>query len=296
MSHKDEIKAAALAGFFSATVLKELASRGRSPALARLIRESGLDIDRSSPEKVGAIFDDAFTRLKRRAYRHEYVYKAALMHKVLLGIHSLKTASMVTEFRVGHCKADVVILNGTGTVYEIKSERDGLTRLSRQVDAYSRVFATVNVVVGEKHLSKIKNHVPDYVGLMMLSDRHQVSTLRAAIDDPNRTDPIAIFDAVNQHEASLILQEAGKTLPDVPNTQRYTTYRKMFNTLNGPAAHFGMVSVLKRTRNLRPLSGLLKSVPESLQAAIIATPLNNLERGRLVKALRVPIYEAVAWG
>lgn len=54
--------------------------------------------------RVHAIFDAAFSLLQREGYRHEYIYKAALTHKILLGKHSLHTASMITEFRVGECK------------------------------------------------------------------------------------------------------------------------------------------------------------------------------------------------
>ena len=296
MTRKDDIKATALARFFSASVLKELAARGRSPSLARLIRESGLNPDPRSTDWIGALFDEAFGQLKHRAHRHEYIYKAALTQKVLLGIHSLQTASMVTEFRVGRSKADVVILNGTGTVYEIKSERDSLSRLAGQIDAYSRVFATVNVIVGENHLRGVETSVPDHVGIMVLSDRYQVRTLKRAVDDPGRTDPGAIFDAINQREASLILKSAGKPLPDVPNTQRYAALREEFLTLDPETAHCGMVTCLKRTRNLRPLSGVLESVPESLYAAVIAAPMNRREQDRVVEALRTPICEAVAWG
>lgn len=296
MTRDDEMKAAALARIFSATVLKELASRGCSPSLARLIRESGLNPDRHSTDQIGTVFDHAFAHLKRRAYRHEYIYKAALTQKVLLGIHSLQTASMITEFRVGKCKADVVILNGTGTVYEIKSERDSLSRLARQIEAYSRVFATVNVIVGENHLRGVELSVPDHVGIMVLSDRYQVRTLKAATDDPSRTDPAAIFDSINQREASLILEASGKAVPDVPNTQRYTALKELFLNLDAEVAHRGMVKCLKRTRNLMPLSRLLDSVPESLYAAIIAAQLTKREQFRLTDALRTPVYEAMNWG
>lgn len=295
MTRREDIKATALARIFSATVLKELATRGRSPVLARLLKESGLDPDPSSTREIGTLFDSAFAQLKRRAHRHEYIYKAALTQKVLLGIHSLQTASMITEFRVGRRKADVVILNGTGTVYEIKSERDSLVRLADQVEAYSRVFATVNVIVGENHLHGVEASVPSYVGIMVLSDRYQVSTLRPAVDDPLRTDPAAIFDAVNQREAAMILKASGISLPEVPNTQRYAALRERFLTLKPDVAHRQMVQCLKRSRNLRPLSGVLYSVPESLYAAIISTPMNKREQDRMVEALRTPICDAIAW-
>ncbi|MDF1836712.1 MAG: sce7726 family protein, partial [Planctomycetota bacterium] len=235
------IQATALARLFSATVLGELAKRGESPTFARLLRESGLQFDESSDSWIGELFDLAFSLLKLRPNRHEYIYKAALTQKILLGTHSLSTASMLTEFRAGKCKADVVILNGTGTVYEIKSERDSLTRLMSQIEAYSQVFATVNVIAGANHIQGIAESAPSHVGILMLSDRYQVSTIREAANQPWRTNPCAIFDSINQLEAQSILQEYGIEVPSVPNTRRYMMLRSLFASLDPECAHRGMV-------------------------------------------------------
>jgi hypothetical protein len=111
----------------------------------------------SLSKRVYAILDAAFSLLRREGYRHEYIYKADLTHKILLGKHSLHTASMINEFRVGDCKVDVAILNGTATVYEVKSERDSLARLERQIAAYATVFAKVYVIASESHIRAVLN-------------------------------------------------------------------------------------------------------------------------------------------
>ena len=291
-----EIQSSAVARFFSATVLKELAGSGRSPTLARLIKESGMNLDEFSQDKLSVLFDRAFDLLKFKLNRHEYVYKAALTQKVLLGIHSLNTASMLTEFRVGPCKADVVILNGTGTVYEIKSERDSLTRLEEQITAYSKVFAKVNIIVGANHLKAAMAAVPDYVGVMVLSDRYQVTTMRYAIDDASRTSSDAIFEALTQREAASILKLAGIEIPKVPNTQSYQALRNLFVDLDAGFAHESMVEVLKKTRNLLPLEALLNELPESLHTVAIASKLRSKDQSRLVETLQTPIYKAMCWG
>lgn len=92
---------------------------------------------------------------QREGYRHEYIYKAAPTHKILLGKHSLHSASVINEFRVGECKADVAILNGTATVYEVKSERDSLAWLERQIRANATVFAKVYVIASESHIQAV---------------------------------------------------------------------------------------------------------------------------------------------
>ena len=156
------------------------------PLFARLATQSRLLSSISLSERVYALFDAAFSLLKREGYRHEYIYKAALTHKILLGKHSLQTASMMNEFRVGECKADVAILNGTATVYEVKSERDSLSRLERQVAAYATVFAKVYVIAAESHVRAVPIQYR-IRGDLSLNRRHHISTLRDAADQPERT-------------------------------------------------------------------------------------------------------------
>src|ERR1700689_2129367 len=103
---------------------------------------------------------------------------------------------MLNEFRVGECKADLAILNGTATVYEVKSERDSLSRLERQVAAYAKVFARVYVIAAKDHISGVIASVPRDVGVLQLTSRKQISTLREAADQPEHTSPAAIFDSI----------------------------------------------------------------------------------------------------
>ena len=130
-----------LSRFFSSSVLQEMARYGESPILARLIRESRLLDFSLEIENIGDLFESAFSFLKKKQFRYEYIYKAALTHNILMGRHKRK-ASLLTEFRIGKCKADIVILNGTGTVYEIKTDRDSLTRLTNQIESYMKVFVS----------------------------------------------------------------------------------------------------------------------------------------------------------
>lgn len=53
----------ALSGFFSAGVYRELATKGRSPLLARLLAQSGLLSTTPGLTNVGAAFDAAFAQL-----------------------------------------------------------------------------------------------------------------------------------------------------------------------------------------------------------------------------------------
>ena len=262
---------------------------------ARLVKEAEL----TDPQKVDAsisdVFESAFSFLKRRKYRHEYIYKAALAQKILMGTHSLNTASMLTEFRVGRSKADVAILNGTGTVYEIKSERDTLSRLKHQLADYASVFAVVNVIVGENHLEEVLRSAPRHTGVMVLSSRHTIRTVREGKNRERYTCPRSIFHSVNLKEAELILRRVGMSIPDVPNTVRYDTFEEMFCKLKPSTAHREMVEVLKKTRSLAALGDVVDAVPPSLQMAMLTTKFKRRDRERLMQALHTPVTEALAW-
>lgn len=286
---------AAISRLFSSSVIREMARKGKSPLFARLATQSLLADSLSASQCVYSLFDTAFSLLQREGNRHEYIYKAALTHKILLGRHSLQTASMLNEFRVGECKADIAILNGTSTVYEIKSERDSLTRLERQVTAYATVFARVYVIAGENHVAAVMNSVPEEVGILRLNSRHQISTVREAADRPEHTSPGAIFDSIRTVEARLILQSRGVSIPVVPNTELHSVLRKLFIKLEPCEAHANMVQVLKKTRNLLQLSDLVAQLPRSLQTAALSIPLRKLDHTRLVAAVNTRLEDAMAW-
>lgn len=272
-----------------------MARKGKSPLFARLARQSLLPRSLAASARVHSLFDTAFSLLQQEGYRHEYIYKAALTHKILLGKHSLQTASMLNEFRVGECKADVAILNGTATVYEIKSERDSLSRLERQIAAYTTVFAKVYVIASENHVAAVIDSVPRDVGVLLLNRRYRISTLREAADRPERTSPAAIFDSIRTQEARTILLSRGISVPDVPNTELSAVLRNLFVKLDPRDAHEGMVKVLKKTRNLLPLSDLVSQLPSSLQTAALSVPLRKLDHTRLVAAVNTRLKDAMAW-
>jgi hypothetical protein len=285
----------ALTRLFSATVFREMAKKGRSGLFRRLIEQTELSARADPRVTVSDIFDSAFDILKVAGRRDEYIYRAAISHKVLMGTHSLRTASMLNEFRAGSCKADLVILNGTATVYEIKSERDSLARLANQVENYKRVFAKVNVVTSEGHIESVMATVPDDVGVMCLSKRYRITTVREAIDCPARICPGTVFESLRTAEAAAILREMGVTVPRVPNTQRHATMRGLFAALDPAALHVEMVRTLKRTRDLAPLGQLVDRLPQSLQAAALSVSVRRADHPRLIDAIATPLHEAMAW-
>jgi len=287
---------AALSRLFSAAVFREMAAKGRSATFGRLIGQTGLLDGRFAGRTVGDAFDAAFTRLRRAGSRDEYVYRSALTHNVLLGRHSLNTACMLTEFRAGACKADLVILNGTATVYEIKSERDSLARLENQIRHYQRVFAKTYVIAGESHVADVLAVAPSEVGVLSLVRWDRISTVREAAETTGSVCPVTIFESLRTAEACKILKTLGVETPNVPNTLLHGALRERFEGLDPAAVHREMVATLKKTRNLAPLNALVDRLPASLQPAALSIQVRRADHDRLVKAVSTPFEEALTWG
>lgn len=295
MNNYSTAQLSALTRLFSAAVFRELAKKGRSGLFRRLIGQIELAGHFDPSATVGDAFESAFDVLKIAGHRDEYIYRAAISQKVLMGTHSLRTASMLNEFRVGSCKADLVILNGTATVYEIKSERDSLARLDNQIENYKRVFAKVNVIAGEAHIEGLLDAIPDDVGVMCLSKRYQITSVREAVDCPERICPVTVFESLRMAEGIAILQAMGVAVPEVPNTQKHTAMRNLFAKLDPVLLHAEMVRTLKRSRDLAPLSDLVDRLPKSLQAAALSVSVPRSDHPRLIDAIATQLRVAMTW-
>ena len=293
--NRSQAQIAATARLFSAAVVQELARNGQSPLFGRLVRESILTASVDATSTVASLFDHAFRILKQKVHRHEYVYKAAIAQRILMGRHNLRTAAMLSEFRAGPCKVDVAILNGTSTAYEIKSERDRLDRLPDQLQAYLRMFAQVYVVTGQNHHDAVLRIAPNEVGVLILTDRYQLHTVRSALCDPNRLDASLVFDSLRSDEIRRILELNDVTLPFVPNTLERRTLRTEFLRLSPLQVQSSMVQVLRQTRGQSALRRLIAASPQSLWAAICTTPIRKQDEDRLLSALQTNAGIALTW-
>lgn len=286
----------ALSRMFSPSVISEIAKKGQSPLFSRLLSETSVfEIDDPADVTIGDAFDRAFSLLRRSGLRNEYVYRSALIRNVLLGRHSLRTASMLTEFRISSSKADMVILNGYGTVYEIKSDRDSLARLESQIENYRKAFSKIYVVAGTGHIQDVLDKTSEDVGVMNLIRWNRISIVREAKENFDYICPATIFDSLRLGEAIDILKDLNVDIPDLPNTLMRNALRSIFIELDPIDVQYCMIKTLKRTRNLAPLSTLIANLPYALQSIALMVQLRNKDHDRLVDTLNKPLNEAFKW-
>jgi len=269
----------ALSHTFSPMVMNSLISTGTSRYLAEVIKSSEIIDEMGCDVTMGEFFESIYN-LIARSHRSEYVYKNAIANKILLGRHSLNTSYMLTEFRVGNCKADVVILNGTSTVYEIKSEYDSLERLQNQISAYAEVFDRINVITSVSLIPKLEITLPSEIGLMELTSRNTIRTKREAVSGKHRVRPEIIFGCLRRAEYLKITENVFGYVPNVPNTQIYRECQRLFCSLPPEVAHFQMIKVLCQRKERRILQDFMKDVPPSLRAYFIS---HRLDADRTIK-------------
>ncbi|MGF6423750.1 hypothetical protein ABIE11_003274 [Lelliottia sp. 489] len=286
----------ALSRMFSISVISEIAKKGKSPLFSRLMVEScAFENQQNENATIGDVFDVAFSLIRRAGIRNEYVFRSALVHNVLLGRHSLRTASMLAEFRIGTSKADMIILNGSGTVYEIKSDRDSLARLESQIANYRKAFSKIYVIAGDSHIDDVLCKTSEDIGVLSLVRWNRISVVRDAKENNDFLCPATMFDSLRISEAKDILKQFKIEPPVLPNTLLRSAIRSVFEELNPIEVQKCMIKTLKRTRNLSPLSNLISNLPNALQSVALITQLRNKDRERLVETLGKPLDEALKW-
>lgn len=286
---------AALSRIFSSAVVREIGLTGRSALLARLFEESNVLVSLGADATLADAFEVSFARLRSLGNRDDYVYRSAITQKIALGRHNLRTATLLNEVRAGSSKADVVVLNGTATAYEIKSERDSFQRLGNQLSDYLSVFASVNVVTSPSQAASALRFAPNEVGVLTLTERYNLHVVREASDCPSRTCPLAILQSLRKDEAVSILETLSVEVPQLPNMKMWAALQDIFNALDGSDVHAAMVTTLKRTRSSAALEPLIKQLPSPLAAIILSTNLSTRAWMNLKAATQLPMSAVLAW-
>lgn len=254
-----------MARFFSPIVMNSLINDGRSLYFNDVLQGCGIMEELDLSMKLSQFFEHLYN-LIAKLYRNEYVYKNAIVNKILLGKYSLNTSSILTEFRIGERKADVVILNGTSMAYEIKTEYDTLDRLQDQIDAYVCTFDMTNVITSSSQISSLEKILSDEIGLLELTSNYTIRTVREAKSLKSSVRPEFIFNSLRKPEYLSIIESVYGLIPNVPNTHIYKVCFDLFSKLSSEVAHDEMVRVLYQRGNKEVLKELVLNIPSSLRA------------------------------
>ena len=167
-------------------------------------------------------------------HRGEAFYQDAVAYRLLLHSHSLRTSKGFRQFRVAGSIADTVIINGHGTVYEIKSDLDTFERLEGQLRDYYTVFSYVNVVIPEERLTCLRERLaamPEFgrhVGIYVMTRRDALKCVLKPSEYNDDLSRVELLKVLRKPEYTKILRTEFGTVPDVPPAMFYRTCREMF--------------------------------------------------------------------
>lgn len=143
----------------------------------------------------------------------DYDVRIALRAQLELEHADDRSTRIVEE--LGLCeqaRVDFAVINGALTGFELKSERDTLTRLPRQAYTYSRVFDYVHLVSAENHVKKALDVIPEWWGVVvaapLCTGGLSLEPHRSGSENP-AIDPTAIVQLLWRGEALAILERFG---------------------------------------------------------------------------------------
>ena len=107
----------------------------------------------------------------------------------------------------GQARIDLLTVSGVLHGYEIKSNRDRLTRLASQAATYGRVLDRVTLVVCPRHIEAALQLVPKWWGVLLVRGSAEAVSLnpfRPAAENPDQ-DPRALVELLWRDEALQLL-------------------------------------------------------------------------------------------
>jgi hypothetical protein len=140
----------------------------------------------------------------------EAVVRAALRAHLLASTAGAQDAIEELWVPRSHERADLAILGRSMDGFEIKTDRDTLRRLPRQIPAYGRLFDRCSVVLADKHCERATQLVPAWWGITAIAVNGCVSfkTVRKPQQNPE-PDPETLVRLLWRDEAIMALREFG---------------------------------------------------------------------------------------
>ncbi len=249
--------------FFSKAVLHDLLSGNAGGIFDRVVRRYVVEPEGKPYEKL---ISEIYSYMDRE-YRTEYYYKNTMLNKLLLKKHDYRKTIVLTELPIGSSKADFIMINGKGIVYEIKTELDNLDRINSQIDDYYKAFSEVVIVTYEENIDKVLEIVPETVGIMKLTKRRALRTIRESKAINNRLDYYTMFKILRKYEFESILMMQGYDLPKVNQFQYYRECFNLIQKINIDVLQKLMLKELKKRMRIETVEFSM-DVPDELRFLI----------------------------
>jgi hypothetical protein len=233
----------------------------------------------------GELFSEIYAHLGHQK-RNEYYYLNTLLNKLLAGIHSVNTTTALSQVRIGQHIADFVMINGEGSVYEIKSDLDNLDRLSDQLNDYFTAFSKVSVLSTMREFDRVSRaleglgNMGEATGIFLMNNGDTYFS-RSTRREPRQFDDCLkherIFKLLRKSEYENVITVYFGAIPRVPPVRHFRACLELFKQIPIlKAQQLAFKELKKRNKITKPVfnsiqtelksvvyfSGLTKRLPD----------------------------------
>jgi hypothetical protein len=141
--------------------------------------------------------------------------RSVLREALVAGCRNEASTLIIDELGIcsGVARVDIAVVNGELKGFEIKSDQDNLGRLPSQTHMYGKVFDTMTIVSGPRHLSKLEASIPGWWGIVAAnpsgSGNLGLQTIRCEAKNSSH-DPLSVAQLLWREEVLSELRQAGK--------------------------------------------------------------------------------------
>lgn len=259
-------------------------SLAKGKDVSNAFNEVGNYLSNTSELTLRDVFVCLFDKLKRE-YRNEYVYKTAIINKIVFGRHSPRTSSTSIELPVNNSIVDVAVFNGCSSAYEIKTEYDSPKRLATQSIDYLDVFEKIYIVTHPNHVEKYCSlNIPN-VGVLSLSERDTLRVEKEALSNIENIKLDKVFNVLRKYEYISIIEDYTSSNISMPNGLIYNFCKDIFVSMPLDVANKYFVNAMKRRSIDNEFIDYIYSLPACLRTLGYATPLSKKQKCYVVNLM-----------
>jgi len=201
--------------------------------------------DNQKPKTLHGLIDYGYQLLVQN-YRSEYVYKSTLLNEFILKNYSLDDTILLNEFRINDSIADIVLVNGTNKVFEIKTELDTLERFKSQVSDYYKSFSEVYLVTHFSVYKKYLKLIDSRVGVIIYTEDHKLKEIRRAQDVFEYLDITTMMATLRKPEYLALVKSLVGFIPEATPVFLYQECLNILLQFTPKEVQFAYCKILKK--------------------------------------------------
>jgi len=285
LAEKEMCEHRAIAQLFTSQAISKIAE-GNLTLIHKILEENLRP--QSFPLKVENVFELALKTLLEN-YKNEYIFKNTIINKILFKKNKKSSTTILSEFRVGDNKADLVIVNGHSVCYEIKTRYDSLKRLPDQLSSYTKIFDKVYVVCDEYFKDEILNLIPLNVGVFEFTHRGALREIKKAKVNIQPISYETMIGSLRMEEYKFIAECLTTRKIESRNIHIFNDCLEIFKESDPEKLRKYFRESLKKFRGLD--IDYISSMPNSLVNSAISFRMPKTKRNSLLEILKLDIYK-----